>query len=265
MQIVQSINMNHIIYSPHLDDAVLCLGGMIAKYIAAGHSVTMHTIFCGHAAPPFSSLASGLHAKWGNPKDMVRLRRAEDAAAAARLGAAFIHGTRQEPIYRANEQGRWLYHEVQDIFGPRNTADDVLVEQIYTELSANPAVAGSRHYFPLGIGHHVDHIIMYEVGQLFQKDGYDVLFYEDFPYAIRDNNFEQRRTELPAFQSVIIPLSKEELDLKIEAFLYYRSQVSMLFKTFDNVPKTFLDFAHSISQDGQSYAERLWVNEKDRS
>jgi LmbE family N-acetylglucosaminyl deacetylase len=250
--------MNHIIFSPHLDDAVLCCGGMIAKLIAAGDSVTNQTIFCGPAQPPYSPLASSLHKKWGNPKNMVRLRRAEDRAAGAKLGARVIHGERIEPIYRVSEQGQWLYHEIKDIFGPRNTADNHLIDDLIAEIKGDEEIIGSRLYFPLGIGHHVDHIILFEVGHALLQEGHDVVFYEDFPYTIRDDNFEQRRAELPAFQSVTIPLSLGEMNAKIEAFLYYRSQVPMLFQTFNNVPGVFMNFGRSVTEDGQSFGERLW-------
>jgi GlcNAc-PI de-N-acetylase len=252
--------MNHIIISPHLDDAVLCCGGMIAKFIAAGDTVTNQTIFCGPAQPPYSPLASSFHERWGNPKNMVRLRRAEDRAAGAKLGIRVVHGERFEPIYRVDEQGRWLYHEIEDIFSPRNTADDHLVEELSAGIGGDAEIVGSRLYFPLGIGHHVDHIIMFEVGQALLQQGHDVVFYEDFPYTVRDNNFEQRRAELPAFQSVTVPLSLEEMNAKIEAFLYYRSQIPMLFQTFNNVPGMFMNFGRSVTGDGQSFGERLWFN-----
>ncbi len=45
---------------------------------------------------------------------------------------------------------------------------------------------------------------------------------------------------------------------KIEAFLYYRSQVPMLFKTFDNVPEIFMNFGRTVSQSEASFGERLW-------
>jgi LmbE family N-acetylglucosaminyl deacetylase len=251
--------MNHIIFSPHLDDAVLCCGGMMTKYIAAGDSVTMQTVFCGIVQPPYSPLATNFHNKWGNPKNMVRLRRAEDLAAGVKLGAEVVHGNRVEPIYRKGERGQWLYHEVGDIFGERHPADDRLVEEIFEEIIGRDDITDSNLYFPLGIGHHVDHIIMFEVGVMILERGYDVQFYEDFPYTIQKDNFEARRQELPGFEPVTILLSEDEMDAKIEAFLYYRSQVPMLFKDFDRVSEVFRRFGRSITQDEESFGERLWI------
>lgn len=250
--------MNHIIISPHLDDAVLCCGGMMAKFIAAGDSVTMQTIFCGLVQPPYSPLATGFHNKWGNPKNMVRLRRAEDMAAGAKLGAEVVHGNRVEPIYRKGMQGQWLYHEVADIFGERHPEDDYLVEELLAEFIGRDDISESKLYFPLGIGHHVDHIVVFDVGMALLEQGFDVQFYEDFPYTIQKDNFAVRRSELPGFEPVIIPLTQDELNAKIEAFLYYRSQVPMLFKEFERVPEVFMSFGRSVSQDGELFGERLW-------
>ena len=101
---------------------------------------------------------------------------------------------------------------------------------------------------------------MYEVGQNFLQQGHDVVFYEDFPYTIRENKFQERLAELPTFQSVSIPISHSHLIAKIEAFGYYRSQIPMLFKHFDKVPSVFTDFARSIGGNGRSLAERLWID-----
>lgn len=247
--------MNHIIFSPHLDDAVLCCGGLIAKYVDAGHTVTMHTLFCGYAHPPFSPIATALHEKWGNPPDMVRLRRAEDLAAGAKLGAKVTHSDWQEPIYRVDEQGQWLYG---DIFGQRHPNDNHLVQELFDHLSNLEDINDSQLYFPLGIGHHVDHIITFEAGLALLKQGHPVTFYEDFPYTIQKNNYAQRRAELPDFQPTIIPLTEAEITAKIESFLYYRSQIPMLFGTPEAVPKIFREYSQSISQDENSFAVRLW-------
>lgn len=251
--------MNHIIFSPHSDDAVLCCGGMTAKFIEAGDRVTVHTLFCALPRPPYSPLAVEFHQKWGSPNDMVRLRRAEDEAAQAKLGAELVYGQLFEPLYRVDEQGQWMYHTVQDIFNPRHPADDRLVPELIGYISAVPDLEQSRLYFPLGIGQHIDHLITFEAGQYFLRVGFDVVFFEDFPYTIRENKREERLAQLPGCQSKIIALTEEQMTAKIEAFGYYRSQIAMLFKSFDRVPKIFMDFALAVGGDGRLLGERLWT------
>ncbi len=252
--------MNHIIFSPHSDDAVLCCGGMIAKYIEAGDTITIHTIFCALPQPPYSPLAIEFHNKWGNPDNMVRLRQAEDEAAAAKLGAELVYGPLFEPLYRVDEQGQWMYHTISDIFGTRHPADDALIPRLIDYVSAVNNPTQARLHFPLGIGRHIDHLITFEVGQHFLQQGYDVIFYEDFPYTIRANNFEERLADLPTFKSITIPLSHQHLSAKIDAFGYYRSQIPMLFQSADRVPKIFTEFAKSVAGDGRSLGERLWFD-----
>jgi hypothetical protein len=250
--------MKHIIFSPHSDDAVLCCGGMMAKFIGAGDTVIYHTIFCALPKPPYSPLATVFHEKWGNPDNVVRLRRAEDEAAAAKLGAELVYGPMFEPLYRAGKEGQWMYHTVEDIFGPRHPDDNGLVPQLIDYVSAVGGLAESRLYFPLGIGRHVDHLIVFEVGQHFLELGLEVVFYEDFPYTIQGEKFAERMAHLPTFQAEVVELSQAQLNFKVEAFGYYRSQIPMLFKDFDRVPGIFLDFARSVGGDGRTLGERLW-------
>ena len=108
----------------------------MAKFIEAGETITVHTIFCALPQPPFSPLALEFHHKWGNPSNMVRLRRAEDEAAAAKLGAALIYGRFHEPLYRVDAQGQWMYHTITDIFSPRHPADNALLPQLIDYVSA---------------------------------------------------------------------------------------------------------------------------------
>lgn len=254
--------MNHTIFSPHSDDAVLCCGGMMARFIDIGDSVTVHTIFCALPERPYSPLAEEFHAKWGNPDNMVRLRRAEDEAAAAKLGAGMIYGPLHEPLYRVDENGEWMYFTVQDIFSPRHPADDRLVSQLIGYISAVPDLEQSRLYFPLGIGQHIDHLITFEAGLHFHGSGFDVVFYEDFPYAIRGNSLQERLGQLQGFTSRTVTMEEAHLQAKIEAFGYYRSQIPMLFQQFDRVPEIFRNYASAVAGDGRSLAERLWVNEQ---
>src|SRR5437764_2009359 len=97
--------MHHLFLSPHLDDAVLSCGGTIADLVAGGEDVSALTFFAGQGVPPFAPLATELHACWGSPPDVVKLRRAEDVAALARLGASALHEDVPDAIYRRDQDG----------------------------------------------------------------------------------------------------------------------------------------------------------------
>jgi LmbE family N-acetylglucosaminyl deacetylase len=252
--------MDHIFFSPHADDAIACCGGTIAQLLATGKKVMIETLFCGEAVPPFSPAANELHKLWGNPKDVVRLRRAEDEAAAARLGILICFGETREATYRCDRHGNWLYSELDKIFGVRHPEDDGLVTKLIKEIRTRFSLSKTRLYFPLGIGFHVDHLIVFEVGQAFLLEGYDVVFYEDFPYAAKKSDYQQRLAALPGFKCVTIGLSERDMLAKIEAFSYYRSQIPMLFNNYPNMPVEFIEYAKAVGGSSNSFGERLWFD-----
>jgi LmbE family N-acetylglucosaminyl deacetylase len=96
-----------LVVSPHLDDAVLSIGGRIADQVAAGATVTVFTVFAGVVQPPFSPVAREYHELWGLPSDPVGFRRGEDTAALGVLGATARHGDFPDCIYRRDGDG-WL-------------------------------------------------------------------------------------------------------------------------------------------------------------
>jgi LmbE family N-acetylglucosaminyl deacetylase len=117
--------MNHLFLSPHLDDVVLSCGGMIAELITAADNVTVFNVFSGYASPPYSKSAQVLHQLWGSPVNVIRLRRAEDEAALAKLGAAAYFEDFPEALYRRDNESHWLYNDNTAILRDHHPADDL--------------------------------------------------------------------------------------------------------------------------------------------
>jgi hypothetical protein len=257
--------MDHIFFSPHADDAVASCGGTMARLVSEDELVTIHTIFCGPPVRPFSPATKELHRLWGDPKDVTRLRRAEDAAAAARVGASIGFGDIPEAIYRRDQHGNWLYVELDEIFGARRCEDDGLPARLAEEIRASFNVSKARLYFPLGIGWHVDHLIMFEAGQGLSLEGYDVFFYEDLPYAAKDSDRNGRMAALAHFQREIIRLGEVDISAKIEAFSYYRSQIPMLFRSHSNMCVELIDYAKGVSGSNDCFGERFWFDARTRN
>src|SRR4051794_28705960 len=101
--------------SPHLNDAVLSVGGGLAQAAEHGAKVTVYTVFAGTAPPPYSGAAERMHSVWGfSPEDDASLhRRNEDVAALGHLGVAYRHGRFLDSIYRKRPDGRWLASPVE--------------------------------------------------------------------------------------------------------------------------------------------------------
>jgi LmbE family N-acetylglucosaminyl deacetylase len=172
--------MRWIYISPHLDDAALSAGGLIHEQTRAGELVEIWTIMCG--VPPTADLspfAQALHQQWGmdTADEVVRGRRQEDANAAGILGAQPRHFDYLDCIYRQGKSGDWLYR---GIFVPPHDEEADLPAQIAESISAR-LTSDDQLVCPLGIGSHVDHVLVRRAVDLLQRP---TLYYADIPYLL---------------------------------------------------------------------------------
>lgn len=262
------LTRQRIYLSPHFDDAVLSCGGQIARQVAGGDSVVVATVFGGEPARDSLSLfAASIHARPGGSEDLIPLRRMEENQALAMLGADSRPGDYLDCIYRRDtEDRRWLYDHEEALFGPVDPAERGLAYELAQVIATLAPPDGSCHlYAPLAIGNHVDHQIVRRAALILQQVGFEVLFYEDFPYAERDpagleTALDRSGTE--TWQPVLIDLDESDIASKIEAVAAYRSQIGVLFGEASDVAPSVRAYARRIG--GGSYAERQWrLNPKD--
>ena len=138
-----------------------------------------------------------------------------------------------------------------------------------------------RVYLPLGVGNHVDHQLMREVGIALLDEAPDwvmpgpdwagtVVFYEDFPYALW-NDFN-RLEDLPAGALDAIPESislypeyaeiSDRIERKIRGLTLYRSQIDRLFggtREMGDAVRAHAKKVAALGGNGQM-AERYWVS-----
>ncbi len=82
-------------------------------------------------------------------------------------------------------------------------------------------------YFPLSIGNHIDHIILYKIGRLMLNKGFNILFYEDLPYTKEiwpielETQFKEKTEGLRVIKRVDI---SEVIQRKIQLALIYKTQ-----------------------------------------
>ncbi len=240
----------HIILSPHFDDAALSLGGMIASLTDRGETVLVITLCSAPPHEPLNAFAQYLHEQWGNTDDPIAVRQAEDQAAVTRMGADLLFLGDWDAIYRHP-----AYNSVQAIFAqPVN--DDPMRERLTHHLTAlDRAYSAAQWYAPLAIGNHVDHQLTHDVARaVLPRDR--VLWYEDLPYATNHAVRDQRLVEFPNAESILIDIS-DTLELKLAAVADYASQIGELFGDLATMRQRLTNYAASLSQDGR-YLERLW-------
>ena len=212
----------HVFFSPHADDVVLSCGGSMDLLLARGAAVSVITVFAGDpkTSPP-PAFARHLSRKWKLAGDVAKQRREEDEEALRVLGVEHREQwDLPEAPYREALDGRLLYTTYAELKG-RTTSEDAVVEDELRRRMEN-WLRGRRPdaalYFPLSLGGHVDHRIVFHVGVWLRARGFNVRFYEDWPYV----GSYRRGSAAPGWvrRSTAVPLER-----KIEAAQRYYSQI----------------------------------------
>lgn len=221
--------LDALFLSPHLDDAVLSCGGRIAATVAAGGRVAVATFFTAdEPETPPSALAADLRRWWRLPAgEVMRSRRAEDAAAVASLGAEPLHLDLPEAPYRLGSSGAPLYATLASLYGEVAAADQATAVAAATarirELPQARLVAA-----PLGVGGHVDHRV---VRRAAEASGRALAYYEEFPYT-EWKWFALRRAlgGRAGWSAEVLALSPAQFESRVRAILAYGSQVPAMFR-----------------------------------
>lgn len=163
-----------IAVSPHLDDAVFSAGGTIAGLVTAGWRVRVVTCFTASVADPSPfALSTQLDKGLGPEVDYMALRRDEDTAACAVLGAEPVHAALPEAPHRG-------YRSAPDLFAGVHE-DDRIADDLRAELA--PHLAGADLVLaPQAIGDHADHRVVADVVAALAPDA---LWWRDTPYVLR--------------------------------------------------------------------------------
>ncbi len=246
--------------SPHLDDAVLSCGGLIHQQAQRGLQPLVITCFAG--VPDYrvlSPFATELHHLWSQPEEPVELRRHEDVNAMAYLGAAYEHWDDIDCIYRRHpDSGEFLYGSEATLFGEVHREDYHLVGALTRRLSTSLPVDRTFVCAPLSVGHHVDHQIVSQAAYRLHGQGFQVRFYEDYPYAEDPQKLQLalRHWALEPVPVVEI-LEGRDLRAKVAAIRLYHSQLRVLFGSESAVAERVESHASAVAG-GSGCGERYW-------
>ncbi len=244
--------MKWIYLSPHLDDAVYSCGGLIDDQTRSGDQVEIWSIMAGDPpAGELSSFARALHQRWGAEGNPVEIRRREDQHACRLLGAHPRHFPYPDCIYRRSVgKNRPLYAGERDLFGGLHPQDQHLVGAISLQLKELLA-DGARVVAPLGIGQHVDHLLVRSAVRDLQRE---VFYYADVPYRRQPQGMEILSILRKSVDWVEMryPLSQENIQHWAAAAVAYRSQLS----TFWSHPEQLTEDLEDLA--GESRELSLW-------
>lgn len=249
----------HLVLSPHYDDAVLSIGGSIAKWADAGEPVLVMTVCTAIPDPDteFSPFAEQNHESWGlSPDEAYRVRNEEDAAALAVLGADGAGLGFLDAIYRLP----LAYESNHTLFGAVDSTD-TLAEELQTVLGRFLALyPDAVTYAPLGIGYHVDHQQVFAAARELELNGATVRYYEDIPYLFEAGAEDRRLSEISDGLRDVDLLPNPQpvagaFERKIAAIACYPSQLENLFKDKAAMPAIMRDRSR-ITADGP--VEQTW-------
>jgi LmbE family N-acetylglucosaminyl deacetylase len=177
----------------------------------------------------------------------VALRRSEDERAAAVLGSTATWWPYLDAIYRDPKYDSW------EQIAAENVEEHALVEELRQRCAA---LSEPILLFPLAVGHHVDHQVVFRAGWALQQTGRCVAFYEDLPYTAWKGGPQTRLAELAQVLHPQLVGTTESWPAKLEAVSAYASQLDALSHEGVSVLE-FLDrYGASLLPGGR--AERLW-------
>lgn len=227
---IMDANTAALFISPHLDDAILSCGGYINHLHSQGIKVVVPTIFTAdyNGETPLSELAQSNLRKWALGAYPFAKRCEEDRSAALCLGAEELHLGFQDCIFRQDAHGNFLYtRRVIDV--PVHSFDlDHLVSALkksLDELLLKYAGRNVRIFCPLGLGAHVDHLLVRLAVEVVSSPEM-IAYYEEFPYALRTN---VNGSQIESMSPRTVRLSQSDLQARLSASSEYISQIPGLF------------------------------------
>ena len=234
--------------SPHLDDAAFSCAEPMLALEEAGWDVTVATVFTASVAEPAGfALACQLDKGLAADVDYMALRRAEDRGCMDRLGVVWRHLGLPEAPHRGYESAAELFGDVRpDDPAHRDVA--AALGELLREHAPDVCVA------PLGIGGHVDHVVLVRCLAALPADvaPRTVLRYADQPYALRHPGaLEAVVDALPPHSAVRFASRSATRRRALEAIGAYATQLPFQFGGVESMRAT-LDAAFAAGT-------RLWL------
>lgn len=245
---------DHDLYlSPHCDDICFSLGSYVASqgkgkllsvFTRSNHVRNAELIETQklYELPPEARIMSAM-----------AIRRDEDERFAAEVGLTTSYGNLDEAPVRGREP-----FDAACVHEDTNQYSAAIMGQIKSlHLGVEPR--SSVLYCPIGIGRHVDHLIVRDtvlenLSEL--RKLYRVCFYEDLPYAA---NHDLRRDGLHDFFERVSPLKPWRHAVRTRNVQYKLELAAIYISQFQWLPIVVQEFMPATKVPGNPIHEALWV------
>ncbi len=220
-----------VVVAAHSDDAAFCLGGYLSEFDGEKKIINV-----------FSTCVCSIIKELKTPEEITYVNNREEEQFAKKIGARLKFLKENEVLLRG-----YLYWKGKVI----KNIDKELIMRVSKKIEKE-ILKANEAYFPISIGDHIDHKILFIIGQKLAKKGYPILFYEDLPYAweISSNKLKLYLKNFSHCQLIDISRSVEK---KIEFCAIYRTQYD------GDYLKILKDYANKLNPEKpNNYFERVW-------
>ncbi|MCX7113391.1 MAG: PIG-L family deacetylase [Proteobacteria bacterium] len=231
-------NSTHCFVSPHADDIAYSAIGSLSNTPEAAKKwlVTVFSVSCWsfeHALNPDAAV------------EVTAKRKQEDGGFATLFDCEYIALPLVDSSLRAYHGGG--EYQVNPHDDPIYWQVKILLSDLIMQLPNDTVF-----YLPLGIGHHVDHLIVREAVKEIVNDLNRLVFYEDLPYAdqFSDAQIEAVALSIDPRLSPMLIAMQEYWDTKAQAIQLYPSQLEA---------NTYSRIHHYARRIGKEGYERVWV------
>ena len=222
----------------------------MAKF-ARDIDVEIVTVFAGMPEGELSPFARFQHERWRlADSSAVQSRHREDTRAARALGEQVRTSWLPylDAIYRDSR-----YASDDMLFGCVLESDTSLIRAIADDLDQG---SGTEYFVPLGVGGHVDHVIVNRAARFLALAGAPVWGYADLPYALDRNALMGKLRELDSDEIRDVALDAEAIERRWNAVSCYGSQLPVLFRDLAEPRLQFEEFANQWMADRP--VDRFW-------
>lgn len=219
-----------LVLSPHLDDAAFSLGPLLAQYSKSVRFIVATAFSKSVDSPSSFALACQLDKGLSVNDDYMAIRKQEDLGWAEIIGVEAIYGELPEAPHRG-------YNSAAALFGPLLPEIDVrkhLFEWTTHLLNQYKPIALLS---PMGIGNHVDHILVKETAEHLNIAEVPVYFYKDLPYAGDSKNVSTQHYfhgSHPMHEH-LFKFSNESTEIALTATNAYKTQIPFQFGDIDQM------------------------------
>lgn len=226
--------------SPHFDDAILSAGALM-MFLAKYTSVVVVNVFTQSDTPPYTISARSYLKQCGysDAKKLYEDRKQEDANALKGIADKIINLDFMDALWRKQPKTHRLVNYIKKVIpefthiyptyyfhivkGKIAKNDAFTLVQLEKELTTQ--VADGFVFCPLGIGNHVDHLL---VRAVCEKLSNPLFYWSDFPYSIRGDN-----TKLNIGDDSQLFTFNHDLEEKKVIIQKYQTQYNALFGNKD--------------------------------